>query len=64
MASIEISGPRGCTTATGQAALRLRLLRAVVDVAAEENSSLVIPVWVELLRFFDRASAGGAAGRW
>lgn len=40
-------------------ALQLRLLQTVVEVAAEKNSTLVMPFPVELLRFFDRAS--GAA---
>jgi regulator of protease activity HflC (stomatin/prohibitin superfamily) len=40
-------------------ALQLRLLQTVVDVAAEKNSTLVMPFPVELLRFFDRA--GGDA---
>ncbi|MFL6052619.1 MAG: hypothetical protein ACJ72W_06855, partial [Actinoallomurus sp.] len=35
-------------------ALHLRLLQTVVEVAAEKNSTLVMPVPVELLRFFDR----------
>jgi regulator of protease activity HflC (stomatin/prohibitin superfamily) len=36
------------------AALQLRLLQTVVEVAAEKNSTLVMPVPVELLRFFER----------
>jgi regulator of protease activity HflC (stomatin/prohibitin superfamily) len=36
------------------AALQLRLLQTVVEVAAEKNSTLVMPVPVEMLRFFDR----------
>ena len=36
------------------AALQLRLLQTVVEVAARANSTLVMPVPVELLRFFDR----------
>jgi regulator of protease activity HflC (stomatin/prohibitin superfamily) len=36
------------------AAFQLRLLQTVVDVAAEKNSTLVMPFPVELLRFFDR----------
>jgi 5-formyltetrahydrofolate cyclo-ligase len=44
------------------AALQLRLLQTVVEVAAEKNSTLVMPVPVELLRFFDRmAPATGQA---
>ncbi|WP_308220968.1 SPFH domain-containing protein [Micromonospora phytophila] len=35
-------------------AYQLRLLQTVVDVAAEKNSTLVMPFPVELLRFFDR----------
>jgi regulator of protease activity HflC (stomatin/prohibitin superfamily) len=37
-------------------ALQLRLLQTVVDVAAEKNSTLVMPFPVELLRFFDHAA--------
>jgi regulator of protease activity HflC (stomatin/prohibitin superfamily) len=36
------------------AALQLRLLQTVVEVSAEKNSTLVMPVPVELLRFFDK----------
>ncbi len=35
------------------ASLQLRLLQTVVEVAAEKNSTLVMPFPVELLRFFD-----------
>jgi regulator of protease activity HflC (stomatin/prohibitin superfamily) len=38
-------------------AFQLRLLQTVVDVASEKNSTLVMPFPVELLRFFDRATA-------
>jgi regulator of protease activity HflC (stomatin/prohibitin superfamily) len=38
------------------AALQLRLLQTVVEVAAEKNSTLVMPIPVELLRFFDKGS--------
>ena len=41
---------------TSPAALQLRLLQTVVEVAAEKNSTLVMPFLVELLRFFDNAS--------
>jgi regulator of protease activity HflC (stomatin/prohibitin superfamily) len=40
------------------AALQLRLLQTVVEVAAEKNSTLVMPVPVELLRFFDKMAPG------
>ncbi len=42
--------------AADPAALQLRLLQTVVEVAAEKNSTLVMPFPVELLRFFDNAS--------
>jgi regulator of protease activity HflC (stomatin/prohibitin superfamily) len=38
------------------AALQLRLLETVVEVAAEKNSTLVLPFPVELLRFLENAS--------
>jgi regulator of protease activity HflC (stomatin/prohibitin superfamily) len=40
------------------AALQLRLLQTMVDVASEKNSTLVMPFPVELLRFFERATGG------
>lgn len=42
------------------AALQLRLLQTVVEVAAEKNSTLVMPFPVEMLRFFDRAAQSAA----
>ena len=45
------------------AALQLRLLQTVVEVAAEKNSTLVMPVPVELLRFFDKFTPPSAAGQ-
>jgi regulator of protease activity HflC (stomatin/prohibitin superfamily) len=44
------------------AALQLRLLQTVVEVAAEKNSTLVLPFPVELLRFLERATPPEAAG--
>ncbi|MFF9071375.1 slipin family protein [Streptomyces sp. NPDC014735] len=41
------------------AALQLRLLQTVVAVAAEKNSTLVLPFPVELLRFLERAQPSG-----
>src|ERR1700735_1502149 len=46
--------------AADPAALQLRRLQTVVEVAAEKNSTLVMPVPVELLRFFDRAAPAAA----
>ena len=43
------------------AALQLRLLQTVVEVAGEKNSTLVMPVPVELLRFFERMTPAGPA---
>jgi regulator of protease activity HflC (stomatin/prohibitin superfamily) len=37
---------------------QLRLLQTVVEVAAEKNSTLVMPFPVELLRFFDQLTRG------
>jgi hypothetical protein len=46
-------------------ALQLRLLETIVEVAAEKNSTLVLPFPVELLRFLENnsslATALGAA---
>ncbi|WP_245656479.1 slipin family protein [Microtetraspora fusca] len=42
------------------AALQLRLLQTVVEVAAEKNSTLVMPLPVEMLRFFDRMAPDAA----
>jgi hypothetical protein len=44
------------------AALQLRLLQTVVEVAAERNSTLVMPIPVELLRFFDKFTPPTPAG--
>jgi regulator of protease activity HflC (stomatin/prohibitin superfamily) len=42
------------------AALQLRLLQTVVEVAAEKNSTLVLPFPVELLRFLEKATPSSA----
>jgi hypothetical protein len=42
------------------AALQLRLLQTVVEVAGEKNSTLVMPVPVELLRFFEKMAPAPA----
>jgi regulator of protease activity HflC (stomatin/prohibitin superfamily) len=44
------------------AALQLRLLQTVVEVAAEKNSTLVLPFPVELLRFLERSTPSETAG--
>ena len=44
------------------AALQLRLLQTVVEVASERNSTLVMPVPVELLRFFEKMAPAAPAG--
>ncbi|HEY3010380.1 MAG TPA: slipin family protein [Micromonosporaceae bacterium] len=43
------------TMADTPTALQLRLLQTVVEVAAEKNSTVVLPFPVELLRFLERA---------
>jgi regulator of protease activity HflC (stomatin/prohibitin superfamily) len=47
--------------AADPAAMQLRLLQTVTEVAAEKNSTLVMPFPVELLRFFEHASGGRTA---
>jgi regulator of protease activity HflC (stomatin/prohibitin superfamily) len=42
------------------AALQLRLLETIVEVAAEKNSTLVLPFPVELLRFLEKAPTTAA----
>ena len=42
--------------ATQPAALQLRLLQTMVEVAAEKNSTVVLPFPVELLRFLERTT--------
>lgn len=43
------------------AALQLRLLQTMVEVAAEKNSTLVLPFPVEMLRYFDAIATGTPA---
>jgi len=43
------------------AALQLRLLQTMVEVAAEKNSTLVLPFPVEMLRYFEAVSTGTPA---
>jgi regulator of protease activity HflC (stomatin/prohibitin superfamily) len=45
------------------AALQLRLLQTIVEVAAEKNSTVVLPFPVELLRFLDQATYELAVNR-
>ncbi len=54
-ASTKLAQAAGAMSAT-PGALQLRLLQTVVDVAAEKNSTLVMPFPVELLRFFEKAT--------
>jgi regulator of protease activity HflC (stomatin/prohibitin superfamily) len=60
-ASRKLSQAAAAMSAT-PAALQLRLLQTVVEVAAEKNSTLVLPFPVELLRFLEAATPGSAAG--
>jgi regulator of protease activity HflC (stomatin/prohibitin superfamily) len=48
------------TMADTPTALQLRLLQTVVEVAAEKNSTLVLPFPVELLRFLEKATTAAA----
>ena len=49
------------TMAGTPAALQLRLLQTMVEVAAEKNSTLVLPFPVEMLRYFDAIATGTPA---
>jgi regulator of protease activity HflC (stomatin/prohibitin superfamily) len=50
--------------AADPAALQLRLLQTVAEVAAEQNSRVIIvPVPVEMLRFLDRAASAAGLAR-
>jgi regulator of protease activity HflC (stomatin/prohibitin superfamily) len=44
-------------------ALQLRLLQTVTDVASDQNSTLVMPLPVELLRFFENATGAPSGDR-
>jgi len=54
-ASKKLSAAAAAMTAT-PAALQLRLLQTMVEVAAEKNSTLVLPFPVEMLRYFEAAA--------
>ncbi|MFD6589574.1 slipin family protein [Streptomyces anulatus] len=72
-ADAELQASKKLAQAAGEmseqpAALQLRLLQTIVAVAAEKNSTLVLPFPVELLRFLERAQQqpeveGAGAGR-
>ncbi|MEV2224681.1 slipin family protein [Nocardia vinacea] len=51
----------GAQMSESPAALQLRLLETVVQVAAEKNSTLVLPFPVELLRFLERGTPSVAS---
>jgi regulator of protease activity HflC (stomatin/prohibitin superfamily) len=59
-ASQRLSEAAGAMAAT-PAALQLRLLQTMVEVAAEKNSTLVLPFPVEMLRYFEAMATGTAA---
>ncbi|WP_433679645.1 slipin family protein [Nocardia sp. CA-119907] len=52
----------GAQMAESPASLQLRLLETVVQVAAEKNSTLVLPFPVELLRFLERGTQPESTG--
>ncbi|MUL83606.1 MULTISPECIES: SPFH domain-containing protein [unclassified Mycolicibacterium] len=54
-ASEKLAAAAGVMSAD-PAALQLRLLETVVEVAAEKNSTVVLPFPVELLRYLERAT--------
>jgi regulator of protease activity HflC (stomatin/prohibitin superfamily) len=62
-ADAELQASRKLAEAAAQmadtpSALQLRLLQTVMAVAAEKNSTLVLPIPVELLRFLERGADG------
>ena len=59
-ASHRLSEAAGVMAQT-PAALQLRLLQTMVEVAAEKNSTLVLPFPVEMLRYFEAIATGGPA---
>ena len=58
-ASKKLSEAAAAMTGT-PGALQLRLMQTMVEVAAEKNSTLVLPFPVEMLRFFEAAASGKA----
>jgi regulator of protease activity HflC (stomatin/prohibitin superfamily) len=59
-ASQRLSEAASAMAAT-PAALQLRLLQTMVEVAAEKNSTLVLPFPVEMLRYFEAIATGTPA---
>ena len=59
-ASQRLSEAAAAMSAT-PAALQLRLLQTMVEVAAEKNSTLVLPFPVEMLRYFEAVASGTPA---
>jgi regulator of protease activity HflC (stomatin/prohibitin superfamily) len=58
-ASRKLSEAAAAMAAT-PAALQLRLLQTMVEVAAEKNSTLVLPYPVEMLRYFEAVASGAS----
>jgi len=59
-ASRKLADAAGAMSET-PAALQLRLLQTMVEVAAEKNSTLVLPFPVEMLRYFEAMATGEPA---
>jgi regulator of protease activity HflC (stomatin/prohibitin superfamily) len=59
-ASKKLADAAGAMSQT-PAALQLRLLQTMVEVAAEKNSTLVLPFPVEMLRYFEAIATGEPA---
>lgn len=59
-ASRKLADAAGAMSQT-PAALQLRLLQTMVEVAAEKNSTLVLPFPVEMLRYFEAVATGEPA---
>lgn len=63
MEAAENLGAAAAVLEQHPAAMQLRMLSTMVEVASDKNSTLVFPVPIELLRFFDGMTGkGGDAG--
>ena len=60
MEAAENLGAAAAVLERHPAAMQLRMLSTMVEVASDKNSTLVFPVPIELLRFFDGMTGKGA----
>ena len=62
MEAAENLGEAAAVLERHPAAMQLRMLSTMVEVASDKNSTLVFPVPIELLRFFEGVSGAGGPG--